>query len=191
MPSQSAVPPIRRDIALADLSSLSDPDAEQAAEEGSLEGNQEYDDLRGLTLADLRSVIAHEDALLDSIATVSDPSDVEDRLVQSRGSSFEPAEELWGLDLGVAGAVVALSTMGACPVASCNGGAFGLSHQSSYAYVAFYISDASLDEVLTTAEQTGCGLIASNGLGHLYGPIDALIAFPRALAHNIAPETVT
>lgn len=175
-------PPVRREILLSELAVLSDADAEMAAEDGALEGNQAYADLRALSVTELAQVLAREDALLIEIeaAGASGAAEVEARFADLRGLSFEPADELWGLDVGVAGVVVALSVMGACPVASCNGGAFGPGHQSQYAYVAFYLCDAALTDILCRAERTNCGLIAIDGLGHLYGPVEAMIAFGRA-----------
>lgn len=135
----SASPPdIRRDIALDDLRALWEADAEQAVEEG-LEGNQEYSDLRGLTIDDLQLVLREEERWPNGIRESAAPADVEERLINLRGTAFNPGKELWGLDLGVASAVVALSSLGACPVSSCNGGAFGLGHQAGYAYVSFFL----------------------------------------------------
>lgn len=165
---------------------MSEIEAEQAIDEG-LEGNHEYSDLRGLSVNDLQAVLLEEERWLADISQAESPGVVEERLVEMRGAAFEPAEELWGLDLGVASAVVALSCLGACPVASCNGGSFGSSHQASYAYVSFFLYEASLEQVLALASQAQCGLIALEGLGHLYGPIETLMSF----AHGVRQQSRT
>ncbi len=183
--SSVSIPEIRRDIALRNLRSLSEAEAEEGVE-GGLEGNQDYSDLRALSAIDLQAVLREEERWLTRIRLGEAPSDVEEVLTNVRGSAFEPVEELWGLDLGVASAVVALSCLGACPVSSCNGGAFGHSHQAKYPYISFFLYEASLERLLLIAEHARCGLTALDGLGHLYGPVDNLMMFAREVAAAIS-----
>ena len=68
------------------------------------------------------------------MARLQHAEDLEDeaaRLDDERLDCFEPSEGLWGLDIGVASATIALSALGAIPVGSCNAGGFGGHHQGA------------------------------------------------------------
>ncbi len=54
------------------------------------------------------------------------------------GGLYESDEGLFGLDIGVASAVIALSAARCIPCSSCNGGAYGGSHQERHPVIAFY-----------------------------------------------------
>lgn len=178
-------PPIHRTAAISDLAVLSEKEASNAEVEGCLAGNQHYSDFRGMTFADLEATMVREDGLVDTLEAVGDTAELEERFVQERGTAFEPVDDLWGLDVGVAGAVIALSALGATPVSSCNGGNYGTLHQSHYPYVAFYLADADLAVLLRMAEVEDLGLVSSDGLAHLYGSVAALRRFARrALAKS-------
>lgn len=172
-------PPIRRNIVVSDLAVLSEEEASNADVDGCLAGNQHYNDLRGMTFADLAATLVREDALVDVFEAVGDPAALEERFAQERGTAFEPVDDLWGLDVGVAGAVIALSALGATPVSSCNGAIYGPAHQSHYSYVAFYLADADLSVLLRLAEADALGLVGNDGLAHLYGSVSALRMFAR------------
>lgn len=172
-------PRIRRTIVAADLAVLSEEEASNADVDGCLAGNQHYNDLRGMTFADLEATLVREDGLVDAFEAVGNPAALEERFVQERGTAFEPVDDLWGLDVGVAGAVIALSALGATPVSSCNGAVYGTPHQSHYPYVAFFLADADLSVLLGLAEAEGLGLVGNDGLAHLYGSVPALRRFAR------------
>ena len=96
---------------------------------------------------------------------------------------YEDDEGLYGLDLGVAGAVAALSAARCIPFSSCNGGAFGGRHLELYPLVAFYAREAHLQALLTAAEEAGCGLENGNNgcLVVFAGDVEALPNFATAL----------
>lgn len=181
MPFNAALtpPPIRREIVVSDLAVLSEEEASNADVDGCLAGNQHYSDLRSMTFADLAATLAREAGLIDSFGAVGEPAVLEERFIQERGTAFDPVDDLWGLDVGVAGAVIALSALGATPVSSCNGAIYGTPHQSHYPYVAFYLADADLTSLLSLAEAEGLGLVANDGLAHLYGSVSALRRFAQ------------
>jgi hypothetical protein len=75
---------------------------------------------------------------------------------------YEEPPELYGLDLGVASSVVALSAAHCIPFSSCNAGTFGGYHHEDYPLVAFYARPPALDLLLACAEKAGIGLVAEN-----------------------------
>ena len=82
-----------------------------------LAGNQMYQDLRGYGWPDVARALALEHRL---IAKLQEAEDLEAEAMQiddERLDCFEPSDGLWGLDLGVASATIALSAFGAIPVA--------------------------------------------------------------------------
>ena len=180
-------PQIRREIVVSDLAVLSEEEASNADLDGCLAGNQHYCDLRSMTFADLAATLEREDELVDSLRAGRDPTALEERFIQQRGTAFEPVDDLWGLDIGVAGAVIALSALGATPVSSCNGAIYGTPHQSQYPYVAFYLADADLTVLLALAEAEGLGLVANDGLAHLYGSVPALRRFAQRALTALSP----
>jgi hypothetical protein len=94
-----------------------------------------------------------------------------------RLEAFHDAEALWNLDVGVIGAVIVLSALGASPVASCNGGGFGGHHQASHPYVAFYLPAHKVGETLKLVEVEGVGLVADgHGLARLYSDRDLCLS---------------
>lgn len=179
---------LRRDLRRVQLTSLSPEEAEAAEDEGALAGNLHYRDLRGLTWSEARQALALEQQLVERFASSGNPAQAEADFDEERGDFGEPEEELWGLDIGVAGAVLTLSALGATPVASCNAGAFGGHHQGSTPFIAFYLGRASLKELHRLAQAADLGLTADRGLGHLYGrSIDDLMNFARVAiaAHDV------
>jgi hypothetical protein len=98
------------------------PDRGDATHDSSLGCNIEYADLRGLSWTEAKRVFALESELIGGIEQAmnvdAECESIEDRLYRS-------AENLHGLDLGVASTVVCLSAAKCIPFASCNGGAFG------------------------------------------------------------------
>jgi hypothetical protein len=81
--------------------------------------------------------------------------------------------DLWGLEIGVAGATVALSALGAVPFSSCNAGGFGGRHVARFSYVAFYLPQDLADSVLSIATAADVGLdIVEDGIGRVFGRTD-------------------
>lgn len=62
------------------------------------------------------------------------------------------------MDIGVASSVVALSSAGCVPFSSCNGGAFGGSHDEDHPLVAFYTLPEMVELLLETAQEANVGL---------------------------------
>lgn len=104
-------------------------------------GNQHYQDLTAASWADVSRVLEVEAALVRRVEEAFDPSGEESRIEAELDGQRDDDDEtpLLGLDLGVATAVLVLAAVGAVPVASCNGGAFGRVHLGSNPYVACYI----------------------------------------------------
>jgi hypothetical protein len=75
------------------------------------------------------------------------------RIDDERLDCFEPSDGLWGLDIGVASATIALSALGAIPVGSCNAGGFGGHHQGAFPYVSFFLGGAPPGFVVSISRQ--------------------------------------
>jgi hypothetical protein len=85
-----------------------------------------------------------------------------------RLQALDPIEELCGLDVGIASAVLAISALGAIPVSSCNGGCFASPHQARHPYVAFYLRKDRAVRVLDLAEAADIGLfVDQNGIAQV------------------------
>mgnify|MGYP003584694098 CR=1 FL=1 len=115
--------------------------SEVSGDDAAPAGNQHYQDLTATNWADVSRVLEVEAALVRRVENASDPSGEESRIEVELDTQRDDDDEtpLRGLDLGVAAAVLVLAAVGAVPVASCNGGAFGRVHQGSNPYVACYI----------------------------------------------------
>ena len=139
------------------------PASGEAMNEGTLGCNRSYVDLRRLTWLEARRVYSVEDVLLARIETSSTPNEehglIEDEL-------YEDAEGIYGLDIGVASAVVALSAARCVPFSSCNGGAFGGCHHESHPVVALFARPETTSLLVECAEEADCGLL-SGEMGHL------------------------
>lgn len=126
-------------------------------------GNQYYQDLTKFTWSDARATLEFEAVLLKRVGLSGDPATEEEAVGNELDAvdCLGAAPSLWGLDLGVAAAVVTLSAVGAVPVASCNGGAFGAPHIGSNPYIAFFIRPRRLLAVLDWAREAGLSLTAT------------------------------
>jgi len=187
MASRIVEVPIRREFDVGKLASLPDEATLDAADEdGAFDGNRAFTDLRGMTWADLaetleieRAVLARLEAAIDLAAEYEA---VSDELLLEYG-----AEGLWGLDPGVASAVIALSALGAIPVASCNGGVLGGDHQEEYPLAAFYLSPTAARHVVHLVDVASIGLLIDNdGRVQVYDQsYRGLVRFAElALAHG-------
>jgi hypothetical protein len=150
------------------LEDLSDDEAEEADESGYLAGNQAYRDLRGWDWAAVGEALDFERGLIRRFQDAADPALEEELFNEERLKTIEPVEELWGLDVGVAAATIAISALGGSPVSSCNAGAFGSHHQARCPYVAFYLPRARAQQVLNLAEAADVGFIVDAGLAQIY-----------------------
>jgi hypothetical protein len=78
---------------------------------------------------------------------------------------FELSDGLWGLDIGVASATIALSALGAIP-GSCNAGGFGGHHQAAYPYVSFFLGGISPEFVIPISRTASAKINTANRWYH-------------------------
>ncbi len=177
----SGAPPIVRDLAGRSFAVLDSEEVERAAEDGDLDGNKAYDDLRGMTWNDVLETLEHERAVVAVLTEASDRDEAYESFEAARLSEWG-GDALWGLDPGVAAATIALSAMGAIPISSCNGGVLGGDHQEAYPLVAFYVASASPRLMLACAEAAKAGLVLDRyGRVQLFGQTcGPLLAFASA-----------
>jgi hypothetical protein len=137
------------------------PGSGEAANERNLDCNRSYIDLRGLTWNDAQRVFELETDLVKRIEAAADPDEeygkIEDEL-------YEDDEGLFGLDIGVAAATVALCAAKCITCSSCNAGAYGGSHHESYPVVAFFAKPQHVEPLLKCAEEAGIGLENADGM---------------------------
>lgn len=187
MPGERIYPqPIVRQLDLDSLAEISPEDAD-AGEIDGLEGNQQYRDIRGVTWDFVADAIEREQALFDRFAASADLEGEAQRYAEEIEEAIFPEEDLWGLDIGVIGAVIALSALGAITVSSCNAGGFGGRHVERFPLIAMYLPREIAPEVLAIAEAADVGLdLLDGGLARLYGRTDydlhrfARVALSRA-----------
>ena len=182
--------PIRRELDPDSLETLSKEAADAAEEAGYLDGNRAYRDLRNWDWPMVRTAIGMEEELIARFMASTDPATEEQRFDDERIELIEPEEDLWGLDVGVASAVLAISALGGAPVSSCNGGVFGSRHQASHPYVTFYLPKAAARTVLDLAEAADVGLIVISGTAQVYANDErGLLRFARlAWARHARPS---
>lgn len=180
--------PIVRQLDMDCLAEISDEEAD-AGEDIGLEGNQQYRDIRSIGWDFVAEALSREKALFDRFAETSDVEQEAERYAEEIDTAIFPEEDLWGLDIGVIGAVMALSALGALTVSSCNAGGFGGVHVERFPVVAMFLPRAIAEEVLAIAETADVGLdMIDGGLVRLYGRTDFdLHRFGEvALARHIA-----
>lgn len=142
-----------------DFNELRWPNRGEATHGSSLGGNVEYADLRGIGWGEARRVFDLESSL---IARIENSADIDAESAAIEDDLYQTAENLLGLDLGVASTVLCLSATGCVPFSSCNAGAFGGSHQEVFPLVAFFARRTTAAQILQTAAEAGVGL--KNGL---------------------------
>jgi hypothetical protein len=148
----------------------------------SLTGNRSYSDLRGCGWGVVRTAHDIETKVIDRLKMADDVEAEISAFEEERATAFDDEPALWGLDVGVAAATIAISAYGAIPVSSCNAGAFGGRHSASYPYVAFFLPKDLAPEILRCAEVAGVGLLCDvSGLAQIYGQGEMdLIRFAEA-----------
>lgn len=166
------VQPIIRSLDPDALGVLSDEAADRGEEDG-LEGNQLYRDLRGITWEQVADALGQEAVFIARLTAAADLDAESVRIEAEREEADFPEEDLWGLDIGVIGATLALSALGATPVSSCNAGGFGGQHVAAFPHVAFFLPRTATAEVLAIAEAANVGLdVVEGGIARLYGRTD-------------------
>lgn len=154
--------------------------SELRGEEAAPAGNQHYQDLRGFKWEDVARVLPFEHQLLARLEAATDAAAEEERIIDELALQSEADEThpLFELDIGVASAVLTLSSGGAIPATSCNGGAFGSFHQGSNPYVAFYVRPRRLLAIQSWAKAAGLGLNIVEGIVGLHARrVDDLLTF--------------
>ncbi len=164
--------PIVRLIDVDQLAEITDEEAD-AGEDVGLEGNQQYRDIRSIGWDFVAESLEREKTLFARFAEAVDIDEEADLYAEEIEGAVFPEEDLWGLDIGVISAVMALSALGAVTVSSCNAGGFGGSHVEQFPLVAFFLPRVAAAEVLAIAEVADVGLDMTNaGLARLYGRSD-------------------
>ena len=134
------------------------PSDERAIGADGLVENHDYVDIRGISPEEAIDVINEEAELLDRLAKI--PAEDQETQIDEIGSEliedFSPLREF---DLGVAGLVNTLSSIGCVPISSCNGGALGDFHELPHPWVIFHAPPPVLGLLLKAAEQADTGLI--------------------------------
>jgi hypothetical protein len=155
------------------LAQLSEFAANEADESGYLAGNQMYQDLRCYGWADVAAALEVERRFIAQLEAAEDVEAEAAKIEDERLDCFEPVDGLWGLDIGVASATIALSALGGIPVGSCNAGGFGGQHQAAYPYVAFFMGQAVPELLISVARAANVGLrSAEGGLAQIFGTGD-------------------
>ncbi len=156
-----------------DPSSLEWPEPGKASTDYGLGGNRQYVDLRRFSWIVVKRTIKHELSLMNELkSSKCAPEDYEDE-------EFEQVNEsLFGLDVGVASTVMALSASRCIPFTSCNAGAFSEGgHHESYPVVAFYTKPAWVSVLVSAAQTAGIGL--TNDGGAIVAFADDIYKFPQ------------
>lgn len=143
------------DITRSLTSVLRWPTRGEASAERSLGCNQSYIDLRGMTWSDVCRVFDLEGSLIDRLEHAED---LERECALIEDELYEDDEGIFGLDIGIASTVIALSAASCIPCSSCNGGAYGGTHHELYPTVAFFAKPQQIDLLLQCATEANIGI---------------------------------
>lgn len=161
-----------RHLDLRALATLSTEEADSGEDDG-LQGNQQYRDLRGIAWSQVEAALRQELELFQRFGAAADVDREAEVYEEERADAFLPEEDLWGLDIGVIGATLALSALGATPVSSCNAGGFGGRHGAIFPHVAFFLPRAAADEVMAIATEADVGLdVVEGGIARIFARRD-------------------
>lgn len=115
--------------------------------------NRDCIDLRGIEWEDVKYAIEYEKELLERIDVHSAEVDYNDAVQEDEIDYYSTV--LYGLDVGVASTVLALSATGCFTLASCNG---SRDHLEEYPVVIFRCQPDWVHFLIDAAEKAGCGL---------------------------------
>ncbi len=162
------------------LDTLSWPSPGDASDESGLGCNREYCDLRRMPWSEAKRALVLEERLLARLASAPD---IQEELEKIEEELIEGPEGLYGLDVGVASVVVALSAARCIPFSSCNGGALGDGHHNEqYPLVAFYARPLIAEVILRCAELANVGIHDHGGCLVAYADsVEGMIHFAREL----------
>lgn len=140
-------------------------DGRRAETRPNFPANRDYVDLRGLTLAQLDTVLEEERrgyALLEAAGYAAGAVAAVDR--RQRLSPVAPM-----LDFGIASAVVGLSVLGCVPVMSCRGRSLGLlEHMYPAPMVTFYARKNRAPALLAAAAEADVNIVNSDAKLEIY-----------------------
>lgn len=179
---------------------LAIPDDELAAQ-FDFEANATYHDLRPLDWSDTEIALQRDrSALARHLAGES----IEDFSESLSAEGPEPVFEITdddlflelfrardALDMGVGGAVAALAAIGCTPFDSCNGGAFGGSHNSAYPIIRFFAPAHIFPEIAKCASMAGVEL-EIDPLGRVEltaGKIEPIMTFAERIVERLGPRS--
>lgn len=118
--------------------------------------NLSYYDMRECDWDEVIAALELETELLRKIRMSSSPYDDEDSAIDQ---NYEDISILmFGLDIGVATVVCALSAVGCIPISSCNGGTLGGNHHEDHPLVVFFANDEHVDTLTRAARHAGINL---------------------------------
>jgi hypothetical protein len=140
--------------------------------------NRTYVDMQRFSWADAKRVTVLEQEFMARIVSIADTDPASEAL---EDEILEGERYLYGLDLGVASTVVALSAARCIPFSSCNAATFGGHHQEKYPLVAFYARAQMIDLLIASAEEAEIGLQDNGYLVAYADDLRKLGQFSRSL----------
>lgn len=145
-------------------------------------GNQQYQDFRSFSWEQVGQAIELEIKLIDRLRSADDIEVEAEILAEEISAEITEGADLWGLEIGVASAVLALSALGCIPVVSCSAGAFGGRHPSAFPYVAFFAKGKLVAALIALARASNVGLDSiEEGMLRLFSDRDiGLLDFAKA-----------
>jgi hypothetical protein len=162
-----------------DLDTLGWPERGTAGEDG-LRCNRAYIDLRGLSWVQSQAVLALDARFINILQSQGDFDSSFDQVKNELEELYDEGDEgLFGLDLGVASSVVALSAARCIPFSSCNGGAFGDHHEEAFPLVSFFVKPAWVSLLLEITTTANVGLYNSGDGLVVYGEILDMLSFAK------------
>jgi len=177
-------------ISIDECTEVGWPDWVEMGDDSGLGANRQYEDLRNMSWVLVQEAFdAEQAAIKEFILTWRDGDDEAEFDDDDEEDDWEQGEldPLWGLDMGVASAVLALSAAGCVPFTSCNGGAFGGGHYEKYPLVGFYLPLQLATILPRIVAEAGVGLYQhGGGVFQVYAnEIPAMMRFAeRMLAHQ-------
>lgn len=155
----------------------------EANEESTLGGNRHYQDLRLFDWDEARRVLDVEAEYIRRIEAADDADEMAADIQEEREAQWEESDSdpIHGLDIGVAGAVVALSAARCVPFTSCNGGAFDGGHLERHPLVAFHMRPQLAPIFVEAAKSAGVALGADGSVMLYAEEITAIVRFAEQL----------
>ena len=171
LPAKAEVKIIRE----LDVSRIENLDEESASSEDGLMLNHVYFDTRGWEAADVEMLLEEERELLKDLEEAGWNTAEASEIIDFHFSDWS---ELTGFDVGVGGAVLALSAAGATPISSCNGGTIGIEHHSSSVPHILFAGSVMMESsaIHQAIEIADLGSVYNGEFGEIYA--DDVLKFP-------------